>query len=97
VEGAIKADVFKRKIRARVLGKLEAAVPTGRLLAAIIGFAVLSVLPIATGFYIAAAALFVAFLIFQLFFRERRPEAKIEKFRFKFQLQKYPRVFNVWS
>jgi len=76
VEGAIKADVFKKKIRARVIGKIESMVPLGRLVGTVIGFLVVSI-SLVLGFFVASFLLFSAFLIFTLFFKSYKLKQKI--------------------
>lgn len=92
VKGAIKADTFKKKRRARFLGKLESMVPLGRLIATPIGFFVVS-FSIIYGFYTAAGALFLAFLVFTLFFESDKIKRR-EKIKINFKPSKYSKKFK---
>lgn len=93
VEDAIIADTFPEKDRPKALAKIGAAVPLGRGLASIIGFLVVTYLSVVWGFYAAALALFLAFLVFTLFFHEDKPAPRPkEKIRFH---AKFPFRFKV--
>jgi DHA1 family multidrug resistance protein-like MFS transporter len=93
VEDAIIADTFPSSVRPKILAKLGAMVPLGRALASIIGFLVVTYLSVVWGFYAAALALFMAFLVFTLFFREEKPVPKPkEKMRFH---ARFPRRFKM--
>lgn len=93
VEDAIQADIFKKKIRARILAKLGTVYPLSRALGAMIGFFVVTYLSLIHGFYISALVLFVSFLVFFLFFEEKKKKIKIPKFRFS--IHRYSRSFKL--
>ncbi len=67
---AIMADSFGKRIRARVLSRLGAALPLSRAAATIIGFVVTTYFSLAFGFYVAAFSVFISFLVFSMFFKE---------------------------
>ena len=81
MEDALAGDAFPRRIRTRILSRLGTALPLGRAIAAITGFLIVTYLTVIHGFYVASASLFLIFLIFTLFYRERKAE-KITTFRF---------------
>jgi len=92
IHDAIQADVFKKKIRARILAKLGAIVPAGRALSTIIGFLVVTYFSLSFGFYVAALVVFIEFLVFFLFFKEKK--VKIKR-KFKFSFKGYSREFII--
>lgn len=93
VQDAMIADTFPEKERPKALAKLGAMVPLGRALAAILGFLVVTYLSVVWGFYAAALALFIAFLIFTIFFHEEKlVQAPKKKMRFH---AKFPRRFKI--
>ncbi len=94
VETAIHADVFKRKIRARIMGKLGSVMPLGRAIATLLGFSVLTWLTIEYSFYLSGLLMLFAFLSFYLFFKEKRVKA-VRSFRLSLNPRKYSKVFNV--
>jgi MFS family permease len=81
MEDALVGDSFPRRIRTRILTRLGTILPLGRALAALTGFVVVTYLSIIYGFYVAAASLFFAFLIFTIFYKEKRVK-RITEFRF---------------
>jgi MFS family permease len=81
IEDALVGDSFPRRIRPRILARLGTIFPLGRALAAITGFFVVTYLSVTHGFYVAAASLFLIFLIFTIFYRERKVR-RITPFRF---------------
>ena len=81
MEDALMGDSFPRDIRPRILARLGTIFPLGRAIAAIAGFLIVTYLSIAHGFYTAAIVLFLAFLIFTVFFREPSRE-RITSYRF---------------
>jgi DHA1 family multidrug resistance protein-like MFS transporter len=93
VEDAIVADTFPSPVRPKILAKLGAMVPLGRALASIIGFLVVTYLAAVWGFYVAALALFLAFLVFTIFFHEDRPATR-PKGKIGFHV-KFPRRFKI--
>ncbi len=93
VDDAIIADTFPPSVRPKILAKLGAMVPLGRALATIIGFLVVTYLSAVWGFYAAALSLFLAFLIFTIFFHEEKP-AQAPKKKMKFHA-KFPRRFKI--
>lgn len=86
VEDSIIADTFRKKIRAKVLSKFGAGVTVGRALGAIAGFLIATYLSITYGFYIASLLIFISFLIFFLFFKERK---RTFKRKFKISIKSY--------
>lgn len=94
VDTAIQADVFKKKIRAKILAKLGSIVPFARAIAAILGFTILTVLTINYSFYLAAFLTFVAFLVFFIFFKEKKKRAD-NNFKFSLNPFKYSKTFNI--
>jgi len=94
VEDAIKADVFKKKIRAKILAKLGTIFPLSRALGAVVGFLVVTYLSLNHGFYIAGLALFISFFVFFVFFREKKKKIKIKSW-LKFSIKKYSRSFKI--
>jgi MFS family permease len=86
---AIQADVFKKRVRAKILSKLGALVPSGRALATIIGFLVTAYVSLAFGFYLASLVVFFEFLIFFLFFEEKKVRVK----KFEFSIKVYSKRF----
>ena len=93
VHDAIQADVFKKKIRAKVLAKLGTIYPLSRALAAVIGFLIATYLSLVYGFYIAAIITFMNFLIFSIFFKEDKIK-RIKK-SFKFSMKSYSTKFKI--
>ncbi len=87
VHDALQADVFEKKIRAKLLAKLGTIYPLSRALAAVIGFLIVTYLSLIYGFYIAAGIAFLGFLVFTIFFKEEKPK-KI-KGSFKFSTRAY--------
>ncbi len=81
MEDALIGDSFPRGIRPRILARLGTIFPLGRALAAITGFLVVTCLSVIHGFYVAAASLFLAFLIFTTFYKEKRIK-RVTEFRF---------------
>ena len=93
VEDAIKADVFKKKTRARILAKLGTFFPLSRALGAVVGFLITTYFTLVYGFYVSAFALFLSFLVFFVFFKEKK--RKIRKKRLRFEIKKYPKAFKI--
>jgi MFS family permease len=81
IEDALIGDSFPRRIRTRILTRLGTIFPLSRALAAITGFLVVTFLSVIYGFYVAAASLFMAFLIFTIFYKEKKTK-RITEFRF---------------
>jgi MFS family permease len=81
LQDVMLGDSFPRRIRLRMLSRLGTIFPMGRALAAITGFLIVTYLSIAFGFYVAAISLFLAFLIFTIFYREKMP-ASLKPFKF---------------
>ena len=81
MEDALVGDSFPRRIRLRILARLGTIFPLGRALAAITGFLVVTYLSVIYGFYVAAASLFLAFLVFTIFYKEKRIK-RVTSFRF---------------
>jgi MFS family permease len=94
VQDAMIADTFPEKERPKALAKLGAMVPLGRALATIIGFLVVTCLSVLWGFYAAALSLFLAFLVFTIFFREDKPGYKPSGQKMGFHV-KFPRRFKI--
>lgn len=92
VEDAIMADVFKKKIRARILAKLGSLYPLSRGLAMLLGFLVVTYFPITSGFLVAGSSLFLSFLIFFLLFKEKKKKVRV---KMKFSIRKYSRSFKL--
>jgi len=91
VKYSVEADSFPKKIRARYQAKLGTIVPFGRAIAMPIGFLIVTYFSFAYGFYVAAASIFVSFLIFTIFYKEkikiRKERLSItKKYSFKFKL-----------
>jgi MFS family permease len=81
MEDALVGDAFPRRIRTRILSRLGTIFPLGRAVAAITGFLVVTYLSVTHGFYVAAASLFLIFLIFTVFYKEKKVR-RITQFRF---------------
>lgn len=81
MEDALVGDSFPRRIRPRILARLGTILPLGRALSALTGFIVVTYLSVIYGFYLAAGALFLAFLIFTIFYKEKKIK-RITEFRF---------------
>jgi MFS family permease len=81
MEDALIGDAFPKNIRPRILARLGTVLPLGRALAAITGFAIVTYFSVVTGFYAAALSLFLAFLIFTVFFKEKK-KSRITSFQF---------------
>ncbi len=94
VTDAIQADVFKKKIRAKILARLGTIFPLSRALAALIGAVIVTYFSLAHGFYFAAFAIFLSFLIFTLFFKEKKVKTKKE---FKLSIKAYSKKFKIIS
>jgi len=90
---AIQADVFSKKVRAKIMAKLGTIFPLSRALATVIGFIIVTYVSLTFGFYIASLVIFIEFLIFLLFFKEKR-KAKVES-RFKLSIKKYSKTFII--
>lgn len=72
VEDSIIADTFNRRLRPAYLISLGKIWPLSRTLGSAIGIVLTAYFSLAFGFYVAAFSVFVAFLIFSLFFKERK-------------------------
>lgn len=94
VEDAIKADVFKKKIRAKILTKLGTIFPLSRALASVIGFLIVTYFSLVYGFYVAAFVLFLSFLVFFIFFKEDERRIK-HKPKFKLSIKTYSKSFKI--
>ena len=94
VEDAIKADVFKKKIRAKILAKLGTIFPLSRALASVIGFLVVTYFSLIYGFYVAAFVLFLSFLVFFIFFKENGRKIG-HKPKFKLSIKSYSKSFKI--
>jgi DHA1 family multidrug resistance protein-like MFS transporter len=94
VQDAIIADTFPEKERPKALAKLGAMTPLGRAMAAVIGILVVTYLSVVWGFYAAAIALFLAFLVFAIFFHEEKPKKTGPKKKPGFHA-KFPRRFKI--
>lgn len=81
MEDALIGDSFPRDIRPRILARLGTIFPLGRALAAILGFFLVTYMSVTHGFYAAAISLFLAFLVFTLFYTEKKTE-RITSYRF---------------
>ncbi len=79
-EDAMLADTFPKKERAKALSRLGAAMPTGRVFGALVGFIATSYLALAHGFFIASALIFAALLL--LLFFQKETSAKISQLSF---------------
>jgi DHA1 family multidrug resistance protein-like MFS transporter len=91
VQYSVEADSFPKKIRARYQARLGTIVPFGRAIAMPIGFLIVTYFSFVYGFYVAAASIFVSFLIFVIFYKEKietRKErlSRTKKYSFKFKL-----------
>jgi DHA1 family multidrug resistance protein-like MFS transporter len=98
VEDAILADTFGKEERPKALSKLGAMVPLGRAIASIVGALVVTYLSLVWGFYAAAIALFLAFLVFTIFFKEEKTQAAPrEKARFSARINtKFRLIAAIW-
>ncbi len=94
VETAIHADVFKKKIRAKIMGRLGSVIPLGRAISALLGFSVLTWLTIEYSFYLSGLLILLAFLVFFYFFKEKK-EVADRSFRISLNPRKYSKVFNI--
>jgi len=94
VETAIHADVFRKKIRAKIMGKLGSVMPLGRAIATILGFSVLTWLTIEYSFYLSGLLVLFAFFVLTYFFKEKRHRIR-EGFRILLNPLRYSKVFNV--
>lgn len=94
VETSLQADVFKKSIRAKIMARLGSLVPFARAIAMILGYAVLTLLTIQYSFYLAASLTFLAFLIFHIFFKEKRAVVN-NQFKFSLNPFKYSKTFNI--
>lgn len=92
VKDAIIADVFGRKIRAKIMSKLGTVFPWSRALGAMVGFFIVTYIGLIHGFYFAAMALFLSFILFSIFIEEKRKTVKA-KIIFKLSLKKYSKKF----
>ena len=81
MEDALMGDSFPRRIRSRILARLGTIFPLGRALGAITGFLVVTYLSVIHGFYAAAASLFLAFIVFTVFYKEKTLK-RITSYRF---------------
>jgi len=94
VETAIQTDVFKKKIRAKIMAKLGSILPFARAVAAILGYVILTLVAINYSFYLAAILNFIAFLVFFIFFKEKKRHAD-GQFKFSLNPFKYSKTFNM--
>ncbi len=74
VENAIIGDLFDEKVRDKIIRKLGNVFVFGRALAVAVGFVIATYFSLAFGFYVAAVALFIAFLVFTAFIQEAKPK-----------------------
>ncbi len=81
MEDALMGDSFPRDKRPHILARLGTIFPLGRAIAAIAGFLIVTYLSVTHGFYAAAIVLFLAFLIFTIFFKEPSKE-RITSYKF---------------
>jgi MFS family permease len=93
VETALQADVFKKNIRANIMAKLGSILPFARAIAMTLGFVILTWLSIEYSFYLSALFIFIAFLVFFIFFKEKKTGRR--KFKYSLSPFKYPKIFNV--
>lgn len=94
VETAIHADIFKKKIRAKIMGKLGSVMPLGRAVSALLGFSILTWFTIEYSFYLSGLLILLAFFIFFIFFNEKK-KIKDGSFRILLNPRKYSKAFNV--
>jgi MFS transporter, DHA1 family, multidrug resistance protein len=81
MEDALIGDSFPRESRPRILARLGATFLLGRTISAVAGLLIVTYFSVIYGFYVAAIALFLAFLVFTIFFKEPTKE-KITSYRF---------------
>jgi MFS family permease len=72
---AMIGDAFPRRIRDRMIARLGTVFPLSRAIAAITGFVLVSCFSVITGFYLASLSMFVAFIVFAVFYREEHFQA----------------------
>jgi len=92
VEDAIMADVFKKKIRAKILAKLGTLYPLSRGLAMLLGFLVVTYFSVTLGFWVAGSSLFLSFVIFSLLFKEEKKKVRV---KMRFSIRKYSKPFKL--
>jgi len=92
VDESIQADAFPRKSRPEYLIKMGKAFPISRAIAAVLGIIITTYLSLVYGFYIAAISMFIAFLVFAVFYREEKSAKK--KTMGKISPLAYGRKFN---
>lgn len=90
VEDSIQADAFPKNERPRYLITLGKVFPLSRALAALVGIIVTTYLSLIYGFYIAAISMFIAFLVFFIFYKEDKIKTKSKAKDKKFNPLKYP-------
>jgi DHA1 family multidrug resistance protein-like MFS transporter len=79
VQDSMQADSFSKSERPRYLITLGKAYTLSRAITAVLGILITTYLTLVYGFYIAAAATFIAFLVFFLLYKEERIKVKHEK------------------
>jgi len=94
VKDALMADLFKKRVRAKLIRKLGNSIPLSKAFAMLVGFVVTTYFSLVTGFYVASFSLFIASLLL-FFFVEESKQKHNNQLKIKLSLRNYPEIFKL--